>query len=777
VIVDDTLYGLLPAVHRLKDAELGYPLRTLLRAINGQVDEMAAAIAQQYDDWFVETCAPDVLPYLAGLVGVDLGAPIATTDSIGAEADVVSRRAMVANALDAARRKGSFSVLEQLAADATGWPVRAVELAPLLANTPTVRFPGLAPRPLVNVADGEELEWLGTPAATVPGLADVRRVGSHRHPSLGNPTGIAIWLWRLVADLSRRSPACCESEPDRYTFDPLGRAGALCVVPSPRAPAAPAPSDLDVATPISRLALERRLEDYYGPERSLCVYRGAHAVPRGEILVADLRDWRHSTPAGHVSIDPELGRIAFPARHPPEESVWVRYARLSIGAIGGGHYERSVAPSAGRVYRVGAPAVGRARSIEAALAAWAHDKAADPALLSAVIEITDDGVYDEPLDVTLAPGEQLTIRAASGCRPILWPASEHRNRPDMLRVRGLKERPKPAEEPPRRRRRRAAGEDAQEAKPPRPAAASVSGAGPAATASEGAAGQAAGASGTPYADADAGPPPTLALDGVCVAGHPVELEGSLGAVTITNCTLLPARGVPYLDEPSDARQPSLVVRALPCTLKVSASVLGRVQVDVREVGVDPVRLSIRDSVVDAGDPAGEAIDGVGTRAWAELTLRRATVLGGARVRQVDLVQDSLVTGRLRCERRQPGQVRFSFTAGHSETPRRSGCQPDGVLAAVDDAIARGTLPGSDRDRERRLAIARVTPRFDAVRAGEPAYARLVPDSPSELTRGAYDEGELGAYHDLWQSLSVAGLRTQLQAFAPVGADIDIRFAT
>jgi hypothetical protein len=76
-----------------------------------------------------------------------------------------------------------------------------------------------------------------------------------------------------------------------------------------------------------------------------------------------------------------------------------------------------------------------------------------------------------------------------------------------------------------------------------------------------------------------------------------------------------------------------------------------------------------------------------------------------------------------------------------------------------------------------LAITRLTPRFDSVRAGEPAYARLAADTPPALSRGAHDEGELGAYHDLWQALRLAELRSELQEFAPVGIDIDIRLAT
>ena len=74
---DDTLYNLLPAVYRMRDAlQPGYPLRTLLRAIAGQADQLAADIGHLYDNWFIETCDDDLVPYFAELVGASLGPPL-----------------------------------------------------------------------------------------------------------------------------------------------------------------------------------------------------------------------------------------------------------------------------------------------------------------------------------------------------------------------------------------------------------------------------------------------------------------------------------------------------------------------------------------------------------------------------------------------------------------------------------------------------------------------------------------------------------------------------
>jgi hypothetical protein len=58
----DKLYGLLPSIHRVRDAERGEPLRALLAVIAGQVGVLEENIEQLYDDQFIETAAPWALP-------------------------------------------------------------------------------------------------------------------------------------------------------------------------------------------------------------------------------------------------------------------------------------------------------------------------------------------------------------------------------------------------------------------------------------------------------------------------------------------------------------------------------------------------------------------------------------------------------------------------------------------------------------------------------------------------------------------------------------------
>src|SRR5208337_353328 len=114
----DRLYNLLPAVYRIRDSAQGEPLRALLSLIQEQYDAVEQDIAGLYENWFIETCAEWVVPYIGDLLAVR---PL-----YAASPDTFSARAYVANTLDFRRRKGTAAMLEQLALDVTGWPAHVV---------------------------------------------------------------------------------------------------------------------------------------------------------------------------------------------------------------------------------------------------------------------------------------------------------------------------------------------------------------------------------------------------------------------------------------------------------------------------------------------------------------------------------------------------------------------------------------------------------------------------------------------------------------------------
>ena len=110
------LFELLPTIHRLRDGEGASGTRDALRAlidvIGGQVAVLEEDLAQLYDDQFIETCAEWVAPYIGDLIGY--------RTLYGLTAKVGSPRAEVANTIAYRRRKGTASMLEQLARDVTG---------------------------------------------------------------------------------------------------------------------------------------------------------------------------------------------------------------------------------------------------------------------------------------------------------------------------------------------------------------------------------------------------------------------------------------------------------------------------------------------------------------------------------------------------------------------------------------------------------------------------------------------------------------------------------
>ena len=59
------------------------------------------------------------------------------------------------------------------------------------------------------------------------------------------------------------------------------------------------------------------------------------------------------------------------------------------------------------------------------------------------------------------------------------------------------------------------------------------------------------------------------------------------------------------------------------------------------------------------------------------------------------------------------------------------------------------------------------------RFGDPGYARLALDCAPEIVRGADDESELGAFHDLFQPQRLAALTARLTASTPARTDIGV----
>jgi hypothetical protein len=854
----DRLYDWLPAFHRSRDAEQGDPLRALLRVIGEQVDVVENDIEQLYADWFIETCADWVVPYIGDLIGYE---PVPTaglpgdprTESARLRNSWLIPRREVANTIALRRRKGTLHVLEQLARDVAGWPAIAIEYYRHLGWNQNVDHRHLHRARTASI--GGELDWderdpaCDRRAHTV----DVRRIDSHRRRGRFNIPSIGVHVYRLKSYPVTSTPAYCleDAGASCYTFSVFGNDAPLFADEIACGPCRG--DDAGVPMPLSRRALQtivsrhppvaKTSTTYYGAGRSVAIRApgwptksAPQPIPAAAVIVADLSDWTYVPRAGTVAVDPERGRIAFAPNQPPKQGVRVDYRYGFSADIGGGEYARPlIEPSltdlstfhasdlvdaAGVLTqlkdadaKLGAYLLSRfARETVDAIDAWNDATPPSAALLAllvdafedaladddlyraerfpgialtdemirlqangnvpsvarfnrllleaafgdaialryryyrigdggyeriaealqdwrkdrpryAVVEFAESGVWTEPVSIQLDAVQTLQLRAAERTRPVLRMLDYTADRADAFRVGG------------------AAGS-------------------------------------------------RLVLDGLLIGGRGIQVRGpeagegdgprdggDLCELVIRHCTLVPGWGLSCDCEPKRPNEPSIELADSGATLRIEHSILGSIEVTHENARVEPNTIRISDSIVDATRSGRVALGaGEGRPAFATVTIARTTVFGAITTHAIELAENSIFTGCVEVARRQIGCMRFCYAPPESRTPRRFHCQPDGVAA-----LALAELPAAATDDEKAAARAnanlRVRPRFTSTRYGHPAYAQLAIDCAAEIARGADDESEMGAFHDLFQPQRAANLRARLDEYTPVGMETGLFFAT
>jgi len=626
----ETIYALLPAIHRIRDAEQGEPLKALLSAIADQVAVIEEDLAQLGDDQFVETAAAWALPYIGDLLGL--------RGLQGTGAGTSTPRAEVANTIAYRRRKGTAAVLEGLAHDLTGLPARAVEFFQLLATTQYMNHIRPGNRSCIAVRNAARLEFLGTPFEHLTGIEpsanggdwieypgtpdarrkrfddlphtlDVRRIATGR--GRYNVPGIGIFLWRLRAYPLTLSPAvpAFAGDTQRFFISPLGCNMQLFNLPATEDDFTHLAEPVNVPIEITRRMMRAAFDAFYGEGSTISVHVGGVPIPSSRFKVCDLGDaagtWAHTPPADSIAIDPVLGRIAFPV--PQTLPVEVSFHYGFSANIGGGEYNRASPASGiiGPVIPLPPSSAALPATIRDALAAFASDGA---------IAINDSGRYEESASLAIAVGgRRLELRAGENHRP-------------MVVLEGDLE---------------ITGNDGGE----------------------------------------------LTLDGLLISGGALKVKGGLRLLRLRHCTLVPGIALGSDGEPLQPGVPSLVVESAGASVEIESCIIGGLRIAADST------IAIADSIIDANAAGGIAYAGMDPadplQAFGgELRMERCTVVGRIYADAIGLISNSIVLaergpgddpaiwkGPVQARRRQEGCVRFSFIPAGSRVPRRYYCQP------------------------------------------------------------------------------------------------------
>jgi hypothetical protein len=718
-----TLQGLVPPLSQDQQAQLDEltakasrgPLASLLALIEEQLAVISNDLDQLYDDQFIETCAPWVIPYIGDLIGYQ---PVH-----GVAPAVASPRAEVAHTISFRRRKGTVLVLEQLARDVTGWGAHAVEFFRVLAGTQYMNH--IRPRNhyTPDLRHWQVQAYMDTGFDATAHNVDVRRIAVER--GRYNIQNIGIFLWSLGAYSLTLSPATASAsntagKPQCFRFSPLGRDMPLFTNPVSQGAEISAPATpVNVPDRLFRRVLCQDLRNgagavYYGEGNSLAIYSGGKLLNPYQIQVCDLSgpegSWAN-LPSGTsypyaAAVDPELGRLALPATTTgATPQVQVSFYYGFNADLGGGEYSREqgfvVQDEAYVLPFPDTASTARYHTLQDALNYAAAQLTANGQI---AVELHGSGASQPayqlpaPLSVNVPAGATMEIRGADGCWPMLVLSGE--------------------------------------------------------TSLSGGASSSLVLNGLLISSSVAPGNPPVALLHV-PATAPNGGSNQLGSLTINHCTLVPGWALAPNGDPQYGTAPALVAAPAGLQISIQRSILGAMRIE------ELVTASLTDSILDATsrtNVAYAAADGSGAGA---LTLQGCTVIGKVHASLLALVSDSIVwaglsagdtwTAPLIADRKQAGCVRFTYLPMASVTPRQFECleQAEGAPQPI----------------------------FYSLRYGDPGYAKLLPCTDNAIRQGADDSGEMGAFHFVLAPQRETDLRVRMQEYIPAGLEFGIFYET
>lgn len=707
------LYNLLPAIYRTRDAENGQPLQALLSIIAAQSALVEDNIQQLYDDQFIETCAPWVIPYIGDLIGYNTVYEITEAGS--------ARRAEVANTIGYRRRKGTLLALEQVAMDVSGLPAATVEFFKRLITTESMRHVRPHHASTVNLRRGLQLERVGSAFDTLNRTVDVRRIAPRvRMASDPDPTpldidlhgggkynipDVGVYLWRWKSFQVTQAPAF-RVDARRYMFSPLGQNMPLFNVLPPRASFSRLTTRLDVPQPILRREFYANLAEFYGPANSVAIYADGALVNAAKICCRDFSDrpdksWG-CTPAGMVGIDPLLGRIQLAADFPVPKVLQVTYSYGFPAEMGGGPYDRTpnlptLDPS--KFDFVGQIGSATMPTLEKAVAKWNSLPPGSQGLIVVpgfeTLEVNLTGAAA----IVLPAQSQLWILSiqtpASGSNSFVYDDScvTLQGNIEVIGKRG-------------------------------------------------------------GSGADIPPSGQLSLSGLWISGA-LNILGDAANVQLLDCTLVPGIALERDGKAVSPGTPSIVASAGEVGLSVSQSITGAIAAAVGGT------TRICSSIVDSGSPCSVAYAATDLASeGADLHIEDSTVIGKVHARTMELASNTIFRAQLArrdawkaalwCSRQQSGCVRFCFLPAAAITPQQFQC-----------------LPGDSTQEDALL------PKFIILRYGHPSYALLSGDTPMAVWTGGDNGSQIGVYNVLQETQAVANVQLRAQEYVPFGLEVGV----
>jgi hypothetical protein len=801
----ERLYELLPAIHRVRDAEQGYALRELIGVIANQVAVVEENLDQLYDNQFVETAAPWALPYLGDLLGI--------RGLSGGGTLTRAPRAEVSHTIAYRRRKGPAAMLEMLAHDVTGWPARAVEFFERLAATQHVNHIRRHNRAFLSLRPADTLEFFDTAFESATRTVEVRRI----NPSRGkwNIPNVGLFLWRLKAYALTGTPLTPASLPGyrHFRIHPLGFDFPLFSRPETEDEFTHLAEALNVPMPISRRMLKE-----VPAERTISYKFSASTAP--PIPSDGTLRLNKSTPgsATHLYVTRQDGNLAdvssdleffsindsITVSKGPGDAALVAYeitalviqpnfydftvsyqgglgtfaasddVRLTLGVSNQFH------PSAdyygtGRSMVLRQQVAGKFPAIAATeilvadlgdikigtnVVAWAHEALgqsknkvlldpmrgrvvfpaaqAQPILADFHYGFSMDlggGEYDRARSFDAIPDTGTTVANTKPApfqtvRAGLLALGTAKGMVKILDSSRYPETLAPIVAKNREVEIRAADHC-------RPAlflkqALKITG------------------------NAEG----TVTLNGLVISGQPIEVSGRLGRLRLRHCTIVPLLQVKPDGTATLSTSPALTMKSRNTVVEIDSCIIGPIRVK------PDITIRLKNSIVDAATNSDVALADIkGSGPAGTWRIENCTIRGKVKISILELASNTIFLGDLAAkekpriwpapllvQRRQEGCVRFCWLPNGARVPRRYQC-----------------LPSEEHPD--------VRPLFTSLRFGDAAYGQLGRLCPDAILRGADDESEIGAFHDLFQPQREAHLRMRLIEYLRFGLEAGIFFAT